>query len=282
MRTICRCVAILKWKERHDAENDSSGVGRAADRQHRAVADPAPTTQPGVDPVADQILRQTSDYLAQTPAFSVHAEVWKDVVLGSGHKIQVTRSIDLDVRRPDRLHVEAKAHRKGRSIWYDGKTLTVLDRETNLYGTANAPGTIDQTLDLAAEQYGITIPLEDLTISDPYTSSMKGVTEGGYFGDEPVLGVMCKHIGFSTDTIDWQLWVADGTQPLPQKLVITYKTQDQMPQYIAIFSKWSLTDRAADLVFQFIPPAGSAPMPLMKLAAEEKEKKANGAGGNQP
>src|ERR1700722_3586493 len=97
----------------------------------RAVADPAPTTQPGVDPVADQILHQTSDYLAQTPAFSVHEEVWKDVVLSSGHKIQVTRSVDMDVRRPDRFHVEAKAHKKGRSIWYDGKTLTVLDRETN-------------------------------------------------------------------------------------------------------------------------------------------------------
>ena len=204
----------------------------------RAVADPAPTTQPGVDPVADQIFRQSCDFLAQTPAFSVHAEVWKDVVLASGHKIQVTRSIDMDLRRPDRLHVEAKAHKKGRSIWYDGKTLTVLDRERNLYGVADAPGTIDQTLDLAAEQYGITIPLEDLAISDPYTSAMKNVTDGGYFGDEPVLGVMCRHVGFSTEKIDWQLWVTDGTEPLPQKLVITYKTQDQMPQFIAIFSKW--------------------------------------------
>jgi hypothetical protein len=237
-----------------------------------AFADPAPTTQPGVDPVADQILKQSCDFLAQTPAFSVHAEVWKDVVLASGHKIQVTRSVDMDLRRPDRLHVEAKAHKKGRSIWYDGKTLTVLDRETNLYGVTDAPATIDETLDLAAETYGITIPLEDLAISDPYTSAIKNVTDGGYFGDEPVLGVMCRHVGFSTDKIDWQLWVADGTEPLPQKLVITYKTEDQMPQYIAIFSKWNLTDRASDLVFQFIPPPGSGTMPLVRKSG----------GGEQP
>ena len=237
----------------------------------RAGADAAPATQPDINPTADEILHQACDFLAQTPTFGVHAEIWKDVVLPSGHKIQVTRSIDLDLRRPDRLHVDARAHKKGRSIWYDGKTLTVLDRERNLYGVVDAPGTIDQTLDLAAETYGVTVPLEDLAVSDPYASAMKNVTEGGYFGDEPVLGVPCRHVGFSTDKIDWQLWVADGPQPLPQKLVITYKQEDQMPQFIAIFTKWNLTDRAADLAFQFIPPPGSAQIPLVGLNSGGKQ-----------
>src|ERR1700722_20292836 len=124
-------------------------------------AQPATASRLAVDPTADQILRQCCDFLAQTRVFAVHAEIWKDVVLPSGHKIQVTRSVDLDLRRPDRLHVEARAHQNGRSIWYDGKTLTVLDREKNLYGVVDAPATIDQTLDLAALTYGITIPLED-------------------------------------------------------------------------------------------------------------------------
>jgi hypothetical protein len=229
-----------------------------------AAAEPAAATQPAVDPTADLILRQSCDFLAQTPAFAVHAEIWKDVVLSPDHKIQVTRSVDLDLRRPDRLHVDARAHHKGRGIWYDGKNLTVFDSEKNLYGTVAAPATIDQTLDLAADNYGITVPLEDLAVSDPYTSFMKHVTAGGYFGDEPVLGVPCKHVGFATDRVDWQLWIADGPQPLPQKLVITYKNEDQMPQYIAIFTKWSLTNRAADLAFEFIPPAGSAAIPLVR------------------
>jgi hypothetical protein len=236
-----------------------------------AAADPAPTTQPAIDPVAGQILRQCGDFLAQSPAFAVHAEIWKDMVLPSGHKIQVTRSVDLDLRRPDRLHVDARAHKKGRSIWYDGKTLTVLDREKNLYGVVDAPATIDQTLDLASQSYGITVPLEDLAVSDPYTSSMKNVTAGAYFGDEPVLGISCRHVGFSSDQIDWQLWVTDGPQPLPQKLVITYKNEEQAPQYIVIFTKWNLMDRAADLAFQFIPPPGSARIPLIPQTAGENQ-----------
>ena len=222
-----------------------------------------PASQPTVDALADQILRQSCDYLQKSNAFSVHAEVWKDEVLPSGHKIQVTRLVTLDFGRPNRFHMDAKAHNKGRSIWYDGKTLTVLDREKNLYGVVDAPPTVDEALDLLSQKYGITPPLEDLIVADPYGSAMKNVTGGGYFGDEPILGVPCRHVGFSTDAIDWQLWIADGPQPLPQKLVITYKTEDQSPQYTAIFSKWVLVDRASDLAFKFIPPPGSAKVPLV-------------------
>jgi hypothetical protein len=233
--------------------------------------DTAPATRPAVDPLAETILKQSCEFLAKSPAFAVHAEVWKDEVLPSGHKIQVTRQVDLDLRRPDRLHVDARAHHKGRAIWYDGKHLTVLDREKNLYGIADAPGTIDQTLDLAAETYGITVPLEDMAVSDPFASSMKGVTAGGYFGDESVLGVPCRHVGFTTDQIDWQLWVADGPQPLPQKLVITYKNEPQSPQFTAIFTKWNLNDRVADLAFEFIPPPGSAKIELVPKAPKGKQ-----------
>lgn len=229
-----------------------------------------PATQPAVDPLADQIFKESCEFLTQAKAFSVRAEVWKDEVLPSGHKIQVTRQVEMELRRPDGLHVEQRAHHKGRAVWYDGKSLTVLDHEKNLYAQADAPATVDQTLDTLADQYGITVPLEDLAVSDPYGSAMRNVTAGGYFGDEPVLGVPCRHIGFSTDRIDWQVWIADGIQPLPQKLVITYKTEEQSPQYTAIFSKWSLTGRTTDLPFEFIPPRGSQKVSMAAAKGPEK------------
>lgn len=228
-----------------------------------------PSTQPTIDATADKILKDSCDFLAKTQAFSVHAEIWKDEVLPSGHKIEVTRTVALELSRPNHLHVEAKAHHKGRSIWYDGKTLTVMDRENSLYGVVDAPATVDESIDFLSEKYGITVPLEDLVVSDPYASSMKRVTAGGYFGDETVLGVPCRHIGFSTDLIDWQLWVADGPQPLPQKLVITYKTEDLSPQFTAIFTKWEILDRASAMVFEFIPPRGSSRIPLVAQNPEK-------------
>ena len=237
-----------------------------------------PTSAPAIDPVADQVLREATQFLAQTPAFTVHAEIWKDQVLPSGHKIQVTRQEEMEVRRPDRLHVEQHAHHRRRSIWYDGKSVTVLDRESQMYGAAEAPSNIDQTLDMLAADYDITVPLEDLAVTDPYQSAMKNVTAGGYFGDETVLGVPCRHIGFSTDRIDWQLWVEAGEQPLPRKIVITYKNESQSPQYIAILSNWSLRNRASDLAFQFVPPRGSQQVTLASVRANEKSHSNN----NQP
>jgi hypothetical protein len=237
-------------------------------------ADSAPTTQPAatqpvIDPVADRILHEACDFLSQTKAFAVHAEVWKDQVLPSGHKVQMTRSVEIQLRRPDRLYVDARAHHKGRSIWYDGKSVTVMDRELGLYGVADAPGSIDETVEMLADKYGVSVPLEDLTAADPYSDLLKHVTAGGYFGDEPVLGVPCRHIAFSTNRIDWQLWVANGPQPLPQKMVIDYKNEEGSPQFIAIFSKWNMSGRASDLAFQFIPPPNSSQIPLESVSEKK-------------
>ena len=95
-----------------------------------------------------------------------------------------------------------------------------------------------------------------------------------------MLGVPCRHIGFSTDRIDWQLWVADGAQPLPQKLVITYKTEEQSPQYTVIFSKWSLTGRASDLAFEFIPPREQRAGALARRG-ERRRKRGRREGGKE-
>ena len=68
------------------------------------AADVKPTdAKPVVDPSADKLLKRMGDYLAQAPFFSVNAEVWQDAQLGSGQQIQVGRTIDLQVRRPDRF-----------------------------------------------------------------------------------------------------------------------------------------------------------------------------------
>ena len=40
----------------------------------------------------------------------------------------------------------------------------------------------------------------------------------------------CHHLAFEQATIDWQLWIDAGKDPLPRKLVITYKTEDEVPQ----------------------------------------------------
>jgi hypothetical protein len=125
-----------------------------------AIAAPSADVKPAIDPEANELLRRMSDFLTQAQFFSVSAEDWLDVQLGSGQQEQAGRIIDLQVRRPNRLHTEVRSTRKNRSINYDGKSITLLDRVQNFYGSIPAPGTLDAALDIACERFGITMPLE--------------------------------------------------------------------------------------------------------------------------
>ena len=229
------------------------------------AADPAPSA---IDPEADRLLRASCAHLSAAKAFSFKAEVWEDAVV-FGHKVATTKTVETQVRRPDRVQVEVRSPKHSRGFWYDGQSLTLLDRGHNLYGTVAAPETIDKVVDAANDKFGISLPLEDLLVNDPYASASAAVKGGVYFGKVTILGTPCQHIAFSTDQVDWQLWIEDGPNPLPRKLVITYKKEATAPQYTALFSDWKLKRSLSDKTFVFTPPKGAAKIEVLPAADEE-------------
>jgi hypothetical protein len=114
-----------------------------------------------------------SDYLAQEQFFSVSVEVWQDVRLGSGQQVQAGRTVDLQVRRPNRFRSEVYSTHRNRGLYCDGKSITLVDRVQNFYGSIPAPSTLDEALDAATERFGVTLPLEDVIVSDPYQNAMQ-------------------------------------------------------------------------------------------------------------
>jgi hypothetical protein len=64
-------------------------------------------------------------------------------------------------------------------------------------------------------------------------------------------------LSFEQESIDWQLWIDAGEKPLPRKLVIAYKTEDEVPQYSVIMGKWNLNADVPDELFVFEPPEGA-------------------------
>jgi hypothetical protein len=221
-----------------------------------------------INPEADQLLRAACARLAAAKAFTCKAEVWEDAVV-LGHKVTTTKTMVAQVRRPDRVQLEIRSPKHSRGFWYDGQFLTLLDRVHNLFGSVAVPNTIDKLLDAASDKFGIILPLEDLLVNDPYASAMEGIKGGAYFGKVNVLGTPCQHIAFSTDTVDWQLWIQDGPNPLPRKLVITYKQEDTAPQVTALFSDWKLKRGIPDKTFEFTPAKGAARIEILPAADTE-------------
>jgi hypothetical protein len=205
---------------------------------------------------ADRVLRSACDFLAQTHSFSLSAEIWREHVDETGQKIQFSRTVEMDVKRPDGLRLEISSPLAARGFWYDGKTLTILDRKRNFYSTNAMPSTLDDAVDAAHDQ-GIDLPLIDLAMSDPYADATAKVETGRYFGISPVLGVACHHLAFTQENVDWQVWVEDGPQPLIRKFVITYKNEPGTPEFTALITRWDMTDRIADSDFVFEKPPGA-------------------------
>ncbi len=228
----------------------------------------ADTATSSINPEADQLLRAACANLSSAKAFTFKAEVWADAVV-EGHKVATTKTVEALVRRPDRVQMEVRSPKRSRGFWYDGKSLTLLDRAHNLYGSVAVPDTIDKVLDAANDKYGINFPLEDLLVNDPYASASVAIKGGAYFGKVIILGTPCHHIAFSTDKVDWQLWIQEGPNPLLRKLVITYKQEDTAPQFTAIFSDWKFKSSLPDKTFVFTPPKGAAKIEILPATDTE-------------
>jgi len=234
-------------------------------------ADVKPTDlKPVIDPSADKLLKRMGDYLAQAPFFSVNAEIWQDVQLGSGQQVQAGRTVGLQVRRPDRFHAEVHSTRRNRELFYDGKSITLLDRVHNFYGSIPAPASLDQALDAASDRFGIEMPLEDLIVSDPYESAARKIVSGRDIGPVTVLGTPCEHLAFSLGRVDWQIWIEDGMKPVPRKIIITYKDEEGTPEYTAIFSNWDFQTKLPDFLFTFEPPPGASKIDVEEIKSQNQ------------
>ena len=80
-----------------------------------------------------------TEYLKGLQQFSVQAEIAEDVLLDSGLKIQDGRSVTASVRRPNRLRVDSLGDLGDRQLFYDGKTMTLMDLSKNVYSTIDVP-----------------------------------------------------------------------------------------------------------------------------------------------
>lgn len=210
-----------------------------------------------VDARADALVRRMSERLASAPTFALEAEEVYDDVPEHSPRRQLTSVRHVALERPGRLVGDAAGDAVNRSFWYDGKTFWALDKEQNVWTSGAVPDTIDGALDWVFETTGTVVPLADFLYSDPYARLMESVQRGVYLGVHEAAGVPCHHLSFEQATIDWQLWIDAGKDPVPRKLVIAYKTEDEVPQYAVTIRKWNLEARVSEELFRFAPPEGA-------------------------
>lgn len=221
----------------------------------------------GVDPAATEILKRMTDHLGSLQQFSVHTQNTLEDRLDSGQRVDIDVSANVTIHRPNRLRAERKGDLVSQIFYYDGKTLTLYDPEAKVYATEPAPETLEETLDFARASLGLIVPAADLVYQNAYSLLMEGVTSATVVGKSVIGGGTCDHLAFSRPGVDFQVWVANGGQPLPCKYVVTDTATPARLSVTTVMSDWATDKAVAETDFTFSPPAGAKGITFMRLDA---------------
>jgi len=243
-----------------------------ATAQTRQPEAPAPLASTAIPPptiieAADRLLKQMGAYVGSADQFTFRADITFDHVLPSGQKLQFAAVENVALQRPNGLYIEWTGDLGDRKFWYDGKTATIYDPATIFYGADAAPPALDDMLDKLIKQLNFTPPLADFLYSDPYKGVRGTIQYGFTTGDTQINGRSCRGLAFVEKNVDWQIWIDSGPQPVPCKLLITYKNNSSLPQFSAVFSDWDFSPRIAVSTFTPELPPGTQKISFATVTA---------------
>jgi hypothetical protein len=138
-------------------------------------------------------------------------------------------------------------------VIFDGASIWAYAPEMNVYAQADQPGDLDEAIDFAAAQLRMKAPMAELVSPDLYANLEKQLTQALYLGETVLAGVPSEHLLLSNDYADFQIWIATGEQPTPQRVVITYREEVGEPQFRAQFLEWDMSPAATAGKFDFQP-----------------------------
>ncbi len=210
--------------------------------------------EPLPDPM--KLMQQMCDTLKSLNQFSFRAEVTDDQVYTGGKKLQYGMDMETFVRRPDRLRVNAEGDLVNKEFFFNGKTITLYDKNAKVYGTLDVPPNIEGALDRAHKDFGLRVALTDLASPGLWDHFSRKVEHPLYVGMAKVRGVPCHHLAFDGADVHLQVWVDAGDKPLPRKVVFLQKKLEGAPQWTAYLSDWNTSAQLGDSLFKFTAPQG--------------------------
>ena len=211
----------------------------------------------GIDPVAQRLLKASTDFVASQQKFDVDTRNSLEVVLKNGQKIELNHTTRQSVQRPDKLRSERTGDLVNQVFIYDGKSLTLNNLTDKVYSQVGAPDTLEGMLDFARTRLGIFAPAGDLLYKNAYEVLMDGVTDGMVVGKAVIEGARCDHLAFRSPNVDWQIWIQEGAQPLPRRIVLTTRDLANAPEFAVTITRWNLKPTFSANTFAFTPAANA-------------------------
>lgn len=237
--------------------------------QDPAPATPATATAPApdsdlIDPAAREAVKRMVATLTGAQRLSYEYEASFDAIQDDGELLEFGSRGKNTVRRPDRLRGEVW-NRDGRHVrWaWDGANVSILDETNKVFASTPRTGDIDSLFDFLRDEVGMKLPTADLFSSDLRQLLIENVVTARNIGKEKVDDVSVDHVSMRLRTgIDVQLWIQDGKDAFPRRMVLNFATADGRPSFRADFDDWDLDPSARDSSFELKAPKDARKIPF--------------------
>jgi hypothetical protein len=200
---------------------------------------------------AKNLLKAMSDYMASQEAISFDFDAILEVVTTEDQKLALASSGAVILNRPGKIRATRAGGHADIEMLFDGNTLTLFGNNANLYTQIDAPGTVDDLVDVLRKKYDRPLPAADLLMSSVYEELMADVTDVKDLGSGVINGVECDYLAFRSKVVDWQIWIAQGDTPSPCRYVITSKDIPHSPEYSVQIRNWKTGSAATSNDFVF-------------------------------
>ena len=207
------------------------------------------------DKSARDILNNAYQYIGGMDKYAFSAVVIDDEIENGEATEKYKHTVSVKVDRPGKLRVDIKGTVKNRSKYLNDGSYTMIDHGHNYYGQIKTPKTIDGSLDLLFEKFGIKAPLAQLIYSG-MDKKVKFRTSK-YFGTKDVGGVECDYVAFKNGTREIHVWIATGDTPLVKAYSIIDRSAD-LASRVNTTVTWNTNANISDKDFIFAAPKGSS------------------------
>jgi hypothetical protein len=206
-------------------------------------------TKPVIEPKAIELLKASCARLAAAHSMSFTAEVTYESPSRLGFPLAYSTKSDVVMQRPDKLRVITLGDGPASEFYYDGKMIMAYAPAEDLVAIADAPPTLDETLEVAYHIAAVYFPFDDVIVSDPYKDIADDLRLAFYIGQSKVVGgTTTDMVAYDTGGVFIEAWIG-AEDKLPRMLRAIYADDPQQLRHRLELSNWKLDPLVAAEAF---------------------------------
>jgi hypothetical protein len=209
----------------------------------------AQSSKPALEPKAIELLKAASSRLAAAHTMSFTVVITEESPSRLAIPLAYTTKSDVVIQRPDKLRVITLGDGPASEFYYDGKIIVAYSPAEDLVAIADAPPTIDETMEVAYHVAAIYFPFDDVIVSDPYKDIAENLRLAFYVGQSKVIGGTTTDIvAYDTGGVFVEMWIG-AEDKLPRMIRAIYVDDPLRLRHQLELSNWKINPTLSVDVF---------------------------------